>query len=235
MLNMPSQSPVQSAESRPSTCPSKTMAAPPLTRSVLPCPLRQTGAPARQYPHRRTCRCSVVFHPSPPPLVLLPDSSESLADDDALAHQDLRHARRLDRKVQRAALEELAPRADPGTRERQLEKRAAVNETMRGFREKSPGVEVAEADLLGDDADALKKQKGAWERKKNERELRKEEALRVCILCLGVERRGLRLMFAQARAEEREERLAEHRAREEKVMEGLRALARQNFGGGRGE
>ncbi|KAI9825617.1 MAG: hypothetical protein M1832_000961 [Thelocarpon impressellum] len=153
--------------------------------------------------------------PAIPSLQDLQLQRESLAEDADASHEDLRHARRLDRTEQRARLDELVPRADPGTHERKLEKKAAVNEKMRGFRDKSPGGEVAEADLLGDDGgvEGLKARKGVWERKKNERELRKEEVLR-------------------ARAEEREERLAEHRAREEKVMQGLRALARQNFGGG---
>ena len=49
------------------------------------------------------------------------------------------------------------------------------------------------------------------ERKKNEREIRKEEILR-------------------ARNEEREERMREYRAKEEKTMAGLVALARARFG-----
>lgn len=49
------------------------------------------------------------------------------------------------------------------------------------------------------------------ERKKNDRELRKEEILR-------------------ARGEEREERIREYRVKEEKTMSGLVALARARFG-----
>ncbi|KAI9771719.1 MAG: hypothetical protein M1840_001935 [Geoglossum simile] len=133
--------------------------------------------------------------------------------EDRLAfHEDLRFSRKMDRKLQKEQLEELAPRADTGTRERQLEKKREVNDKMRAFREKSPVEEVGEAELMGDDGlDGFKKKKKEMERKKNERELRKEEMLRT-------------------RAAEREERLQEHREKEEKTMAMLRALARQNFG-----
>lgn len=128
--------------------------------------------------------------------------------------QDLRYARKVDRKDQKERLEELVPRADAGTHERKLEKKQEATATMRSYRDaKSPGAEeVREADLMGDDGiDGYKKQKKEAERKKNERELRKEEILR-------------------ARAAEREERLAEHRAREDKTMDMLKALAKQRFG-----
>jgi hypothetical protein len=49
------------------------------------------------------------------------------------------------------------------------------------------------------------------ERKKNERELRKDEVLR-------------------ARMAERDERAREFRVKEERTMEGLRALAKERFG-----
>lgn len=65
---------------------------------------------------------------------------------------------------------------------------------------------------MGDDGiDGYKKQKKEGERKKNERELRKEEIMR-------------------ARAAEREERVAELRGKEEKTMAMLRAIARERFG-----
>ncbi len=76
------------------------------------------------------------------------------------------------------------------------------------------GVEdVPEHDLLGgeDGIEGFKMQKREMERKKNEREIRKEEILR-------------------ARNEEREERMREYRAKEEKTMTGLVALARARFG-----
>lgn len=107
---------------------------------------------------------------------------EAAAEEELLAREDLRHARKLDRKAQKEHLDELVPRAEAGTRERQIEKKREVNEKMRSFRDKSPGAaeEVREADLMGDDGvDAYRSKKREQERKKNERELRKEEVLRV--------------------------------------------------------
>jgi hypothetical protein len=86
---------------------------------------------------------------------------------------------------------------------------------MRVFREAGgPGeVELPEVELMGGDggAEDLKRAKAELQRKKNEREIRREEILR-------------------ARAEEREERVREHAAKEEKTMAMLKALAKQNFG-----
>ena len=96
--------------------------------------------------------------------------------------EDLRHDRKLDRRLQKERLEELVPRAEAGSHERRLEKRREVNDKMRSFRDKSAGVgeEVGEGDLMGDDGvDAYKAKKKETERKKNERELRKDEILRV--------------------------------------------------------
>lgn len=127
---------------------------------------------------------------------------------------DLRYDRKQDRQAQKDRLEELAPRADPGSRERQLEKKRETTATNRAFREaKSPGAEdVGEKDLLGDDGvEGFKAKRKAQEKLKNEREIRKEEVLR-------------------ARAVEREERMAEHSRKEEKTMEVLRAIAKQRFG-----
>ena len=130
----------------------------------------------------------------------------------------MRQARKLDRTAQKAALDELVPRADAGTRERQLEKKREKTDVLRSFaRAKSPGAveEVREGDLMGDDdgggIEGFKKQKKEFERKKNERELRKEEMLRV-------------------RAAEREERIREYQVKEDRTMDMLRALAEQRFG-----
>ena len=74
--------------------------------------------------------------------------------------------------------------------------------------------ELPESDLMGGDdggVEGYKKQKKEMERKKNDRELRKEESLR-------------------ARQEDRAERIREYRAREEQTMSGLVALARAKFG-----
>ena len=129
---------------------------------------------------------------------------------------DLRYERKQDRNIQKERLEELAPRAEPGSRERQLEKKWDIAVTNRTFAEaKETGTEeVADSDLLGDDGgDAYKAKKKAMERQKNEREIRKEEVLR-------------------ARAAEREEKLAEHRRKEAKTMEMLKTIAQQRFGNG---
>ncbi|KAE9377077.1 hypothetical protein N431DRAFT_436320 [Stipitochalara longipes BDJ] len=140
---------------------------------------------------------------------------KEMDEEDGLARRDdIRFARKLDRKEQKAALDELVPRAEAGTRERQLEKKKEVNEKMKSFREKSPGaVEVPDAELMGggDSIEGYKKVKQEFERKKNERELRKEEILR-------------------ARMAEREERLQEYRTKEEGTMSMLKALAKQRFG-----
>ncbi|KAF2761462.1 hypothetical protein EJ05DRAFT_473961 [Pseudovirgaria hyperparasitica] len=126
---------------------------------------------------------------------------------------DLRYARKQDRAAQKERLEELVPRADPGSRERQLEKKRETTAANRSFREaKSPGAEeVGDGDLLGDDADAFKARKKADERKKTEREIRREELNR-------------------ARAAEWEEKMAEHRAKEDKTMAMLKAIAKERFG-----
>lgn len=126
----------------------------------------------------------------------------------------MRSKRKAERKAQKEALDELVPRADAGTHERRVEKKAAVNATMKSFRERSPGAaEVPESELMGggDGVSDFKKQKQEYERKKNERELRKEE-------------------FLRARAAEREERLQDYAAKEEKTMAMLKDLAKQRFG-----
>jgi hypothetical protein len=62
-----------------------------------------------------------------------------------------------------------------------------------------------------EDLDSLKRAREKDVRKKNEREIRKEEILR-------------------ARAAEREERLKTYHRKEEETMEFLRTLAKQRFG-----
>jgi len=135
--------------------------------------------------------------------------------EDRLARRDeVTFERKIERKAQKAAFDELVPRAEAGTRERQLEKKKEVNEKMKSFREKSPGAaEAPDTELMGggDGIEEYKKQKQEFERKKNERELRKEEILK-------------------ARMAEREERLQEYRLKEDSTMAMLKALAKQNFG-----
>jgi hypothetical protein len=127
---------------------------------------------------------------------------------------DIRYERKVDRRAQKDRLDELAPRADPGSRERQLEKKQETTDTARGFRAAKEGgdVEIGDADLMGDDGlDQYKRKKMEFERKKTEREIRKEEIFR-------------------AKAAEREERLAERRAKEAETMEYFKKLAKERFG-----
>ncbi|KAG0635460.1 hypothetical protein HOY80DRAFT_927193 [Tuber brumale] len=132
---------------------------------------------------------------------------ELLREDRTLQHLDLRHARKQERKLEKERLEELVPRAPPGTHERQLEKKAELNAKMKSFREKSPDLEVNEETLMGSGGtDGFRQRKAAIERKKNDREIRKEELLR-------------------ARIAEREERLQQHRDKEERTMAMLKQLA----------
>ncbi|MCJ1281663.1 hypothetical protein MMC26_000984, partial [Xylographa opegraphella] len=139
-------------------------------------------------------------------------------EDDIAAHEARRQQRMLDRKKDKERMEELVPRAEAGSKERMLEKKREKADTNRAFASAKTDVggvaEVPESELLGDDEGGLegfKKQKREMERKKNEREIRREEVLR-------------------ARAEEREERVKQYRAKEEATMKGLVELARARFG-----
>ena len=139
-----------------------------------------------------------------------------LADEGRVSHYtDLRSERKQDRKEQKERLEELVPRAEPGSRERQLEKKregAAANRAFRDAKD-SGDVEVAESELLGEEGgmSSLKAQIKAKEKHRSEREIRKEEVLR-------------------AREAEREERLGAARLKEDKTMDMLRGLAKQRYG-----
>ena len=142
-----------------------------------------------------------------------------IRDDDRTRNRsdyvdDIRYERKLDRSAQKARLDELVPRADPGSRERQLEKKRETTSTLQSFRDakESGDVEVAEADLMGDDGiDAFKKKKRDEQRKMTEREIRREE-------------------IARAREAERNERLSERREKEGKTMDFLKQIARERFG-----
>lgn len=125
----------------------------------------------------------------------------------------LRDARKADRKLQKERLEELVPRAEAGTRERKLEKRQEVNEKMRQFRDKSPGGEVRDGELMGggDSVEEYKKEKEKEQRRKSEREIRREE-------------------IERAKREEIEEKRREWQQREDRTVNMLRELARQRFG-----
>ena len=127
---------------------------------------------------------------------------------------DVRYERKAERKTQKERMDELAPRADPGSRERQLEKKRETTSTLQSFRDAKEGgdVEIGESELMGDDGiEAYKAKKKADERIKNEREIRREE-------------------IARARAAEREEALSARRAKEAQTMEFLKQLAQERFG-----
>lgn len=152
--------------------------------------------------------------PGIPSLADLALKREAEADANAARLSELRLARKADRAQQKDALDELVPRAEAGTRERKLEKKAAVNDKMRSFREKGDAmVEVEDGELMGggDGVAEFKRAVASQQRKKTERELRREEE-------------------ARARREEREEKLKEWKAREEEKMKGLKELAKARFG-----
>ncbi|KAL8648292.1 MAG: hypothetical protein Q9226_006058 [Calogaya cf. arnoldii] len=139
------------------------------------------------------------------------DAEQSLHDRGAL-----REARKTDRNTQEERLEEIAPRAAAGTRDRQLERKADLRLANNAFAasKTDPLAEVPESDLMGDEEGGLggyKKRKGEEERKRNEREVRRDEILR-------------------ARRAEREERVQAYKEKEERTMEGLVALAKARFG-----
>lgn len=153
--------------------------------------------------------------PSVPSLQDLQHRQELTDEERSARMADIRNDRKLDRKTQKERLEELAPRADPGSRERQMEKKRETTASNRSFADAkdSGAAEVPESELMGggDGVSEFKAQLKTRERAKNEREIRKEEQLR-------------------AREAEREERLAEHRKKEDKTMDMLKALAQQRYG-----
>ena len=127
--------------------------------------------------------------------------------------EDLRAARKANRKAQKEQLDQILPRPEAGTRERLLEKRQLVNEKMRDFREKSPGLDASnDTELMGGDDSVAeyKKMKAAEQSRKTARELRREEEDR-------------------AKQAEMEERRRAWREKEEGTMSRLRKLAEQRF------
>lgn len=133
---------------------------------------------------------------------------------------DLRLARRADRHEQKERLEEIAPRAEPGTRERMLEKRRAAADAAREMRDAAGAggaglEEMGDGELMGGEgeggAEDYRRVLESMRRRKTERELRREEV-------------------ARARVAEREERIRGYREREEETVDMLRELARQRFG-----
>lgn len=140
---------------------------------------------------------------------------EQRMEDREASIASLRQARKADRTLQKERLDDLTPRAAAGTHERQLEKKQLLNEKLRTFRDRSPGGEVPDAEMMGgagDELEELKREKEKEQRKKSEREVRREEMDRL-------------------RREEMEERRRRLREKEEGTVEVLRELARQRFGG----
>jgi hypothetical protein len=131
----------------------------------------------------------------------------------------IRHERRADRNLQKERLDEIAPRAPAGTRERQLEKKREAADSNRSFAaaaHDNTEADVKDSDLMGDDGggiEDLKRMKRVEERKRSEREVRREEN-------------------QAAKRAETEERVKAMREREEKTMGLLREIARARFGGG---
>lgn len=161
-------------------------------------------------------------HPGPsiPTLTDLRERDERLAESHAAEQNstllDLRNQRRSERKIRAERLEELIPRAAPGTRDRQIEKRREANYANRAFAASahdSSTMDLPDRDVMGeeDELGQLKRMKAESERKKNEREIRREEALR-------------------ARKAERNERMKVMREKEEKTMKMLEEIARARFG-----
>jgi hypothetical protein len=140
---------------------------------------------------------------------------DELSEEAAALHRaDQRHERKQERALQKERVEELAPRADPGSRERKLEKKADKTGDLHAARDAKEGgeAEVGDGELLGDDAgDGFKKEVQRRQRVKSERELRKEETLR-------------------ARMAEREERMRGVREKEAKTMDMLKSIAKERFG-----
>ncbi|KAL4928417.1 uncharacterized protein BDV17DRAFT_264171 [Aspergillus undulatus] len=145
------------------------------------------------------------------------------AIEDAIADRhDARQQHRAEVCSHKSSLrhmeDEVAPRAEPGTHERRMEKRREAAASNKAFAEARRGGSPTEAlpddELMGsggNDLNAIKNAKAREERRKNEREIKREEILR-------------------ARAAEREERVRQYREKEEETIGWLKTLAKQRFG-----
>ena len=149
---------------------------------------------------------------------LLTFHTETQHEDSLLRLQDVRQARKRERLQQKERLDELVPRAESGTKDRRLEKKRELASANRAFAnskiDAGDMAEVNESELLGGDDESFgnfKRQKTEEKRKMNEREIRQEAILR-------------------ARKEERMERIKVYKAKEEKTMSELIALAKARFG-----
>lgn len=147
---------------------------------------------------------------------------ESATEDAIAARQDAWEQHHADLRSHKSEMrhlqDEVAPRAEPGTHERRMQKRqeaAAANRTFAESRRGgSPGEGAPDEELMGsgeNDLAELKKAQEKEQRKKNEREIKREEILR-------------------ARTAEREERVHRYRQKEEETIGWLKTLAKQRFG-----
>ncbi|KAL4969724.1 uncharacterized protein BDV14DRAFT_165123 [Aspergillus stella-maris] len=148
---------------------------------------------------------------------------KELAAEDAMADRyDARQQHRAEVRSHKSSLrhmeDEVAPRAEPGTHERRMEKRREAAASNKAFSEARRGGSPTDAapddELMGsgeNDLDAIKNARAQDQRKKNEREIRREEILR-------------------ARTAEREERVRQYREKEEETIGWLKTLAKQRFG-----
>lgn len=132
-------------------------------------------------------------------------------------YEDLKSDRKVERKLEKDRLDEIVPRSQAGTKERQLEKKKEKAASNKAFAASKDGgeVELRDSDVFGDEdsISELKRMQKEHEKKKNEREIRREEA-------------------TMARKAEREIRLAHIRAKEAKTMEVFKEIARARFGDG---
>ena len=151
--------------------------------------------------------------PTIPDLQDLQYRRELVQDEHDARRADGRFDRKKARQVDKERMEELAPRGDPGSHERRVEKRREASVTKRAVAEARDGVEeMGDGEIMGDDEGiaGFKMKVRERERAKNAREIRREEVLR-------------------AREAERETKVAKLREKEEKTVAMLREIARQRF------
>ena len=104
---------------------------------------------------------------------------------------------------------EIAPRAEAGTRERRLEKKADVNTKMQSFRDKSPDAAVSQEDLMG-----------------------KPDEYRTMLLQQkdrAQQRDDLQRAMRSQREKEMDFKREQARLKEERAMDMIREMARQKY------
>ncbi|KAL4820823.1 hypothetical protein BDW67DRAFT_180380 [Aspergillus spinulosporus] len=175
--------------------------------------------PMPQYDSSRGGR---ALGPAIPTMQDLELRKETAIEEAIATRHDARQQHRAEIRSHKSTLrhmeDEVAPRAEPGTHERRMEKRREAAASNRAFAESRRGGSPMDAapddELMGsgeNDLEAIKAAREREQRKKNEREIRREEILR-------------------ARAAEREERVRQYREKEEATIGWLKTLAKQRFG-----